>query len=208
MHSNAPTVARDSSIVATACASRTTLQSTAVSLATVLGFVLLVALGAQVRVPVPGTEVPMTLQLLGVLLAGLLSTSTRAALGLSTYLLLGIVGLPVFSPGSGGIWGPTGGYLVGFIPAAWIVGLLGSRGAASVGRLFGSGAIGVVVVFICGTGWRIAWLAGDWRLALQTGLLPFILKAAVELCLAVTLVVSIRCWQERCGGADVSESTG
>ncbi|MEK7731830.1 MAG: hypothetical protein AAB363_08230, partial [Planctomycetota bacterium] len=74
--------------------------------------------------------------------------------------------------------------------------------------LFGAGAVGVVAVFVCGIGWRIAWLAGDWRLALQTGLLPFALKAMVELCLAVALVLSIRRWQARRAVTKVSECVG
>ena len=174
----------------------------------VLGFFLLVTLAAQVRIPVPGTEVPMTLQLLGVLLAGLLLSPNQAAAALSTYLVLGTAGLPVFSPGSTGLWGPTGGYLVGFIPAAWLMSVLRGRGDSSVSRLFGAGTVGVVVIFVCGIGWRIAWLAGDWRLALQTGLLPFVLKAMAELCLAVALVLSVRRWQGRRSGTNASECVG
>lgn len=174
----------------------------------VLGFFLLVTLAAQVRVPVPRTDVPMTLQLLGVLLAGLLLSPNQSAAALSTYLVLGTAGLPVFSPGSTGLWGPTGGYLVGFIPAAWLMGFLRGRGDSAVSRLFVAGAVGVMVVFVCGIGWRIAWLAGDWRLALQTGLLPFAIKAMVELCLAVTLVRSIRSRRGRCGGTNVAECVG
>ena len=208
MHSNAPTLADVSSFPATARAERATRQSTAMIFGSVLGFFLLVTLAAQVRVPVPGTEVPMTLQLLGVLLAGLLLSPNQAAAALSTYLFLGTAGLPVFSPGSTGLWGPTGGYLVGFIPAAWLMSVLRGRGDTGVSRLFGAGAVGVVVVFVCGIGWRIAWLAGDWRLALQTGLLPFVLKAMAELCLAVALVLSIRRWQGRRGGTNVSECVG
>jgi biotin transport system substrate-specific component len=208
MPSNTPTVADDPSILATARAARATRQSAAVTFGSVLGFFLLVTLAAQVRIPVPGTEVPMTLQLLGVSLAGLLLSPNQAAAALSTYLVFGTAGLPVFSPGSTGLWGPTGGYLVGFIPAAWLMSVLRGRDDTGVSRLFGAGAVGVVVIFVCGIGWRIAWLAGDWRLALQTGLLPFALKAMVELCLAVALVKSIHRWQGRRGGTNVSECVG
>jgi len=174
----------------------------------VASFVLLVTLGAQVRVPVPGTEVPMTLQLLGVLLAGLMLSPNQAVAALSAYLVLGTAGLPVFSPGSTGLWGPTGGYLVGFIPAAWLMSVLRRRGDTGVSRLFVAGAVGVVVVFVCGIAWRIVWLAGDWRLALVTGLMPFALKAMLELCLAVALVLPIRRWQGRRADTSVSECVG
>jgi biotin transporter BioY len=74
-----------------------------------------------------------------------------------------------------------------------------------VSRLLGAGAVGVAVVFSCGVGWRLAWLDGDWRLALQTGLFPFALKAVVELGLAVALAVMVRRWHERrSGGKGVS----
>lgn len=205
MPSNTPTVADDSSILAIVGSVHATRRLTAASFVSVTSFVLLVTLAAQVRVPVPGTEVPMTLQLLVVLLAGLALSPNQAAAGLSAYLALGTAGLPVFSPGSSGIWGPSGGYLVGFIPAAWLMGVLRGRGSAGVSRLFVAGFVGVVVVFVCGIGWRMVWLAGDWRLALQTGLLPFAFKAIVELCLAVTVVLSIRRWQMHRGSLSVSE---
>jgi len=205
MPSNTPRVAADPSFLAAARASRATQQSAAVAFVSVTGFVILVTLAAQVRVPVPGTEVPMTLQLLVVLLAGLLLSPNQATAALSAYLILGTAGLPVFSPGSSGLWGPTGGYLVGFIPAAWLMGILRGRGGVGVSRLFVAGSVGGVVVFVCGIGWRMVWLAGDWRLALQTGLLPFALKAIVELCLAVAVVLSIRSWQIRRGSLSVSE---
>ena len=175
-------------------------------LARIFGFCLLVTLAAQVRVPVPGTEVPMTLQLLAVLLTGLSLSPKEAAAVLSIYLAVGTLGLPVFSPGSTGLVGPTGGYLVGFIPAAWVMSTLRGQRRGTVARLLGAGAIGVAVVFFCGIGWRLAWLNGDWRLALQTGLFPFALKAMVELGLAAALAVTVRGWQERRGVGDgVSE---
>jgi len=196
MHSNTPTAADLPSPGSNAVAAQTIRQPAIASCVSVAGFFLLVTLAAQVRIPVPGTEVPMTLQLLGVLLAGLLLPPSQAAAALSAYLILGTAGVPVFSPGSTGLGGPTGGYLVGFIPAAWLMSVLRGRADAGVSRIIWAGTVGVAVVFVCGIGWRIAWLAGDWRLALQTGLLPFALKAMVELCLAVALVLSIR----RCQG--------
>jgi len=208
MHDTATASADDSLLPACARMVRATRQSRAMTFGLVLSFVLLVTLAAQVRVPVPGTEVPMTLQLLGVLLSGLLLSPNQSAAALSAYLILGTAGLPVFSPGSSGLWGPTGGYLVGFIPAAWIMGVVRGRGNTDVWRLFVAGAVGVVALFVCGIGWRIAWLAGDWRLALQTGLFPFVLKAMLELCLAVALVVSIGCWQGRRASTNVSECVG
>jgi len=192
-------------LLAAARAAHAARRSTGVVLARGLGCCLLVTLAAQVRVPVPGTEVPMTLQLLAVVLTGLSLSPREAVAALSTYLILGAAGLPVFSPGSTGLFGPTAGYLVGFIPAAWAVSLVRGPRCEAVSRLLGAGAVGVAVVFSCGVGWRLAWLNGDWRLALQTGLFPFALKAVVELGLAAALAVTVRRWHERrSGGKGVS----
>lgn len=200
MPSNIPTVADDSSLLATGCAARAIPRSAMVIVVgSVLGCVFLVTLAAQVRIPVPGSEVPMTLQLLAVLLAGSFLSPNQVVAALSLYLILGSAGLPLFAPGSIGLWGPTGGYLVGFIPAAWLMSVLRGRCNPGAWRLFGAGAVGVAVVFVCGVGWRVAWLAGDWRLAVHTGLIPFALKAMVELCLAVALVTMVRRWSGRRG---------
>ena len=82
---------------------------------------MLVALTAQISIPLPFSPVPVTGQTLAVLLIGALLGSRRGALSLVAYLLAGLIGLPVFASGAAGpayIMGPTGGYLVGFIAAA------------------------------------------------------------------------------------------
>lgn len=208
MPSNTPTFDVELSMPANPRALRAIRQSATATVGSVLGYFLLVTLAAQVRVPVPGTEVPMTLQLLAVLVTGLSLSPNRAAAALSAYVVLGSAGLPVFSPGSTGLWGPTGGYLVGFIPATWLISVLRGRGNTGAWRFFGAGFVGVAVVFVCGVGWRTAWLAGEWRMAIQTGLLPFALKAMVELCLAVALMTSVRRWHGCRGRTNASEYVG
>ncbi|GEM90109.1 biotin transporter BioY [Oceanithermus desulfurans] len=92
-----------------------------------------VALLAQVALPLPFTPVPVTLQTLGVLLAGAALGSRLGAQALLLYLAAGAAGLPVFAGGGAGVgWlaGPTGGYLLGFVAAAWLAGALVERFAA------------------------------------------------------------------------------
>ena len=99
--------------------------------ALVAGFSLVIALGAQIAIPLPFTPVPVTLQTLAVLLAGCTLGKGRGALAVIVYIVEGCAGLPVFSGGTGGIvhlLGPTGGYLVGFVAAAYLVGLLAETG--------------------------------------------------------------------------------
>src|SRR5256714_15004807 len=97
--------------------------------AVVLG-ALIVAGGAQVAIPLPGTPVPMTLQPMAVLLVGGLLGAPLGALSMILYLAMGAAGLPVFTPslvllpGIGRLVGETGGYLLAYPGAAWVRGRL------------------------------------------------------------------------------------
>lgn len=163
----------------------------------IIGCGMLVALGAQVRIPVPWSDVPMTLQALAVLLTGFLLPPRSAVAATVLYLLCGAAGLPVFIAGSTGLAGPTGGYLVGFVVAAWLVSVLKGTREPTFGRLLVAGFIGTFAILALGMAWRMI-LAGLWGsfggdvgLAAMTGLMPFLPKAVVELFLAATLVVSV-----------------
>ncbi len=159
----------------------------------VVGFCGLTALAAQVRIPVPGTDVPMTLQLLAVLLAGLLLPVREALASMALYLVCGAAGLPVFAPHSLGILGPTGGFLVGFLPGVCVIGWLRGRSHPGVVRLIVASAAAAAVVLTLGTAWRAAWL-GDWTVAAATSLAPFAPKAFVEVLLAAGLARQVRRW--------------
>ena len=88
---------------------------------------LLVAALAQVEIPLPFTPVPITGQTFGVLLVGAALGSKRGALSLVSYLSMGVLGLPFFAGGAHGwdiVIGATGGYLIGFVIAAYVIGLV------------------------------------------------------------------------------------
>lgn len=141
------------------------------------------------RVPVPWTDVPMTLQSFAVLLAGLMLAPGAAVSAMALYLVCGIAGLPVFAPHSAGLSGATGGYLVGFVFAALTITLVRGR-TANAGWLLGAGLAGLVVLFGFGLAWRwvYATIAGlDAGPLLAAGVVPFIPKAIVELLLAVSV---------------------
>ncbi len=157
----------------------------------VLLFCGLVALGAQVRIALPGTPVPMTLQLPVVLLAGFCLPVSAAMASMLLYLSLGVAGGGVFAPGSAGLAGVTGGYLVGFILGAGAVSLTAGRGV-SWARLLPAGMVGVAVIFLCGVWWQAVWLQLDWRDALGVGLVPFVPKTIMELGLAVSAAGLLR----------------
>lgn len=144
--------------------------------ALVAGFSLVIALCAQVAIPLPFTPVPVTLQTLAVLMAGCLLGSGRGALAVLAYLGEGFAGLPVFSAGRAGIahlLGPTGGYLLGFVAAAFIVGLFAERGA---GRSWQGTLVmlivGNVVLYVPGVAWLGAYTGME--RAVSLGFLPFV----------------------------------
>ena len=114
-------------------------------------FVALVAAGAFIRIPV-GTDV-YTLQFLFTLLAGLLLGARLGATAVATYVLLGLVGVPVFASGGGPgyVLQPTFGYLIGFILQAWYCGAAARRlSARNFKRLLAINGIGMAIVYVIG----------------------------------------------------------
>lgn len=156
----------------------------------VVGFALLTALAAQVRIPLPFTPVPITGQTLAVLLAGAVLGGWAGAASQGLYLLLGLVGLPVFAGGNGGVayaTGPTLGYLVGFVVAAYVVGRLAERGQdRSPWTALPAFLAGNAVIYVLGVAWlwwsvpQIATIED----ALVKGLVPFIVGDSVKIALA------------------------
>jgi len=158
----------------------------------VLGGSILIALMAQVAIPLPFSPVPVTGQTFAVLLVGAVLSSRRGALSLLAYLAEGAVGLPVFAGGGSGLpWllGPTGGYLVGFVAAAWMVGSLCERGwdrqvrTAALAMLAGNG-----VIYLFGVPWLAHFVGVERVLAL--GLWPFVPGDLVKLALAALALPS------------------
>lgn len=148
--------------------------------------VLLLALLAQVRVQIG--PVPITGQTLGVLLVG---AGYGLSLGVSTtlaYLLLGAVGLPLFVGGAGGLAylaGPTGGYLVGFVLAAALLGAAARRGWDR--RLWSSTlamAAASVAIYAVGLAWLHYGSGLTWSNAVAVGLAPFLVGDAIKLAIA------------------------
>jgi len=152
---------------------------------------LLVAGLAQVEIPLPFTPVPITGQTFGVLLVGAALGSKRGALSLASYLALGVVGLPFFAGGAHGliiVIGATGGYLIGFVIAAYVIGLLAERGLErSLRTSILPFLTGTVIIYICGVAW-LAIMLGSLSKALAAGLLPFLIGDAIKL-VAAALVL-------------------
>lgn len=152
----------------------------------IAGGALLVALFAQIRIPLPFTPVPLTGQTFAVLLVGAALGSRRGFASLGLYLLSGLAGLPVFSGGAAGmthLFGPTGGYLLGFVVAAYVIGWLAERGLErSLRTSLLPFALGTLIIYVLGAGW-LAFYVGP-QAAFVKGVLPFLPGDLLKLALA------------------------
>lgn len=156
------------------------------------------AVAAQIAIPVPFSPVPFTLQVLAVVLAGLLLGPRYGALAMAVYLLIGAVGVPVFSQFSGGlgrILGPTGGYLLSYPLAAAVAGLA-ARTAVSAPRsraLTTSvlwGVTGLAIIYTIGAAWLSVATGISIGVAVAQGVLPFVVFDLVKVGLAVLVAIA------------------
>lgn len=158
---------------------------------------VLIFLTSRVSVPIPGDPVPFTLQNFGILVVGGALGLRRGGLAGLLYVLLGVIGLPFFAEGKGGlgvIWGTTGGYLVGFIAAAALVGRLAELGwDRRIGGAIGATLLGTAVIYLVGVPWLAAVTGMSLAEAVANGLLPFLGLDIVKL-LAAAAVFPAAWW--------------
>jgi len=151
---------------------------------------VLIALSAYVAVPLPFSPVPVTGQTFAVLLVGSALGARRGAAAALAYLAEGCAGLPVFAGGAAGahvLVGPTGGYLLGFVPGAFLCGALAERGwDRSVLGTVASMALGNVAILAPGLLWLARFVGSERVLAL--GLDPFLPGDVVKIALAAALL--------------------
>jgi biotin transport system substrate-specific component len=159
--------------------------------------------GAGAWIILPIGPVPITLQVLFVYLAGLLLEWRMAGLAMGLYLLLGVLGLPVFAGGGAGIGvllGPTGGFLWGFVAAAVLVSVTSTRarreaGVASRGRTIARCAmacvIGSATFFTCGAAWGKFSTQLPWEKVLAGWILPFLPGDVIKITLASVIATEV-----------------
>lgn len=149
---------------------------------------LLTALLAQVSIPVAGSPVPITGQTLAVVLTAAALGPARGLAGQGLYLLLGAIGLPFYSAASGGfqvLTGATGGYLLGFLPAAYLIGLAARQGQdRRITRALPLFALGQLVIFAVGVPWLAAVAHLDAAEAISEGFTPFVVGGIVKAVIA------------------------
>ena len=162
------------------------------NVALILSGAVFTAYAAQLVIPM--WPVPITAQTLAVLLVGSVLGATRGAISLIVYFSMGAMGLPVFSAATSLSFGPTFGYLVGFIAAAALIGYLSERGwHKSVTGVLGSFAIANSVIYVFGLPWLAFALgtlgaANDLASVAAAGLAPFIIGDVIKMTIAAAIL--------------------
>lgn len=161
----------------------------------ILSGVLILACASQLSIPF--TPIPLTFQSTTVILIGMAYGARNGCYVVMAYLLAGLCGLPVFADFSGGIhklFGPSMGYLLGFVPAVIISGYLAQKGwAKHVVSSFVAACLGVSAIFFCGV--TVLSLLIGWENAIAFGLAPFILSEPIKL-IAVSCLIP-RLWKKQ-----------
>ncbi|MBE2192846.1 MAG: biotin transporter BioY [Anaerolinea sp.] len=154
-------------------------------------FVALLTISARIRITIPGTPIPITMQTLAVLLTGMILGPVQGASAALSYVGLIALGAPLDTNGLGtaALISPTAGYLIGFAPAAFIAGLAWRvKGWRGFGLSFGLGLIGVAVLFTFGWLGLLPVMGGSPSAALMAGVIPFVFVDFGKALLAAALV--------------------
>ena len=136
-------------------------------------FAVVTAVAAHVRIPLPFSPVPLTAQTAAVLLAGATLGAAGGAASQILYMLLGLLGLPVFAAGGAALLGPTAGYIIGFIPAAAVVGLATRRGFR-LATLLPAMVVATAIIYTLGVAGLMTISGLSLRAALLGGVVPFL----------------------------------
>lgn len=151
-------------------------------------FAALIAVCSILSIPIG--EVPITLQTFAVCLAAAMLGWKRGTLSVLIYVLLGAVGVPVFAGMTGGVGilaGPTGGYIIGFIPAAIIIGLAADKWERKALPLIVAMVLGVLVCYLIGTIWFMVVTGMGIGESLMLCVVPFLIPDGVKIALAMIL---------------------
>jgi len=156
-------------------------------------FAALTAVGAYISIPIG--PVPIVLANLFVFMAGLLLGKKWATATMAVYLLLGIIGLPVFAGGASGfayLLGPTGGFLIGYLASAFVIALISGIGKTALWKDIIAVLAGIAVIYVLGIPWLKFATGMDWTKTISLGLTPFIPGDLLKGAAAVSLIKVIR----------------
>lgn len=146
-------------------------------------------------IAIPIGPVPIVLQNFFVFLTGLLMGPRWGLASVAVYLLAGACGLPVFSGGTGGIArfvGPTGGYLIGYLPAVFVIGRICEKGRQRRGVDLLAVVCGALIVYACGIPWLKILTGMSWGKTVALGMLPFLPGDALKIAAVVPVALTLR----------------
>ncbi len=165
-------------------------------------FAALTCILSLIKIPIPISPTPITLQVLAVALSGAILGKKLGFFSQVTYVLLGAIGLPVFAGGTGGlnaIVGPTGGYIIGFIIAAYVIGWLVEKGSKKNTSLTTqyftillAMTTGVIIIYILGALQLMVVAKLTLKQAVIQGVVPFIVPDLIKLAVGSGLAYYVR----------------
>jgi biotin transport system substrate-specific component len=162
-------------------------------------FAAFIAAGTFISIPLPFTPVPVVMQNLFALMAGLVLGPVMGAAAVTLYLAAGIIGAPVFAGATSGIArlaGPTGGFLIGYVVSALVAGLIAGLPSpekkTSLLRIVIAVFAGLHVVYVPGVAWLKFSTGGTWATALAGGFIPFIPGNIAKGLIAIVIVPRLR----------------
>lgn len=154
-------------------------------------FAAVTAVLSQITIPLGFTPIPVNLATLSVLIAGGLLGSIKGAISQLVYLLIGAVGIPVFSGFRGGVGilvGPTGGYIIGYVIGAFVVGIIIEKCDRKIPTLVGAMVAGMIVLYATGTLWFMISTKNGLVASLTMCVVPFLIGDAFKIAAATFLV--------------------
>lgn len=158
-------------------------------IALVLVGTLFIAVSGFILIPLPFTPVPLSLATFAVLLTGAALGPVRGVLSAALYLVLGVVGLPIFGNGFSGWAFASFGYIIGYVVAAVIAGTLARhRADRNVWATLGLAGVGTLAIYACGVPWLAVFLGVDLWTALAYGVVPFLIGDAIKIAATAALL--------------------
>jgi len=158
-------------------------------------FAALISALGYVSIPLPFSPVPLTGQTFGIMLAGLLLTPKKSSLSVLVWILIGSIGVPVFAGGRAGlnvVTGPTGGYILGFVLGAAVIGLIIGKNPTLSRMYLGTFIGGILVIHALGFTWLASSLNIPLKEAFLLGTLPYLIGDVIKMIISVPLAKRLR----------------
>lgn len=151
-------------------------------IALTLAGTVFITIAGYIVIPLPFTPVPISLATFAVLLTGAALGPLRGGASAGLYLALGVIGVPLFANGSSGWAFSSFGYIIGYVVATLLVGILARRRAGRhVWSTLGLATLGSLAIYACGVPWLAAFLGVDITTALTLGVVPFLIGDAIKI---------------------------